>query len=72
MTPRLIATDLDGTLLRSDGTVSARSVDALRAVADAGLETVLVTARPPRWIDDLAHVVGTRGVALCGLSLIHI
>ncbi|MFX4285316.1 HAD family hydrolase [Janibacter sp. G349] len=66
MTPRLIATDLDGTLLRSDGTVSARSVDALRAVADAGLETVLVTARPPRWLDELAHVVGTRGVALCG------
>lgn len=66
MTPRLIATDLDGTLLRSDGTVSGRSVDALRAVADAGFETVLVTARPPRWLDDLAHVVGARGVAICG------
>ncbi|WP_446667349.1 HAD family hydrolase [Janibacter limosus] len=66
MTPRLIATDLDGTLLRSDGSVSQRSVDALRAVADAGLETVLVTARPPRWLDELAHVVGTRGVAICG------
>lgn len=66
MTPRLIATDLDGTLLRSDGTVSARSVAALRAVSDAGLETVLVTARPPRWLDELAHVVGTRGVAICG------
>lgn len=66
MGPRLIATDLDGTLLRSDGTVSQRSVDALRAVADAGLETVLVTARPPRWIDDLAHVVGASGVAICG------
>ena len=35
---RLIATDLDGTLLRTDGTVSQRSVDALRAVADAGLD----------------------------------
>ncbi len=66
MTPRLIATDLDGTLLRSDGTVSRRTVDALRAVADAGLETVLVTARPPRWLDDLAHVVGASGVAICG------
>lgn len=66
MIPRLIATDLDGTLLRSDGSVSQRSVDALRAVADAGLETVLVTARPPRWIDELAHVVGSRGIALCG------
>ena len=66
MTPRLIATDLDGTLLRSDGSVSARSVAALRAVAEAGIETVLVTARPPRWLDELAHVVGARGVAICG------
>ena len=64
--PRLIATDLDGTLLRSDGSVADRSVAALRAVADAGLETVLVTARPPRWLDELAHVVGARGVAICG------
>ena len=68
--PRLVATDLDGTLLRSDGSVSERSVQALRAAADAGIETVLVTARPPRWLDDLAHVVGARGIAL--LSLIHI
>ena len=66
MIPRLIATDLDGTLLRSDGSVSARSVAALRAVAEAGIETVLVTARPPRWLDELAHVVGARGVAICG------
>lgn len=66
VTPRLIATDLDGTLLRSDGTVSPRSVAALRAVAEVGLETVLVTARPPRWLDELAHVVGARGVAICG------
>ncbi|WEV78427.1 HAD family hydrolase [Janibacter cremeus] len=65
-TPRLIATDLDGTLLRSDGTVSGRSVAALRGVAEVGLETVLVTARPPRWLDELAHVVGARGVAICG------
>ena len=64
--PRLVATDLDGTLLRSDGSVSERSVRALRAAVDAGIETVLVTARPPRWLDDLAHVVGARGIALCG------
>ena len=64
--PRLVATDLDGTLLRDDGTVSARSVAALQAVAAAGIETVLVTARPPRWLHDLAHVVGERGIAVCG------
>lgn len=60
-----MATDLDGTLLRTDGTVSDRSVAALRAVAAAGVVTVLVTARPPRWLHDLAHVVGDHGVAIC-------
>lgn len=69
--PRLVATDLDGTLLRSDGTVSQRSVDALRAVAEEGLQTVLVTARPPRWLDELAHVVGASGVAICGNGAFH-
>ena len=64
--PRLVATDLDGTLLRSDGSVSARTVAAMRAVAAVGVETVLVTARPPRWLHDLAEVVGARGIAVCG------
>jgi hydroxymethylpyrimidine pyrophosphatase-like HAD family hydrolase len=64
--PRLIATDLDGTLLRSDGTGSERTAAALRAVQAAGIRTVLVTARPPRWLDDMAHLVGDGGVAICG------
>jgi hydroxymethylpyrimidine pyrophosphatase-like HAD family hydrolase len=64
--PRLVATDLDGTLLRSDGTASERTGHALRAVQAAGIQTVLVTARPPRWLDGLAHLVGDGGVALCG------
>ena len=64
--PRLVATDLDGTLLRSDGSVSDRTVAVWTALPEHGVETVLVTARPPRWLHDLAHVVGPRGVALCG------
>ena len=64
--PRLVASDLDGTLLRSDGTGSKRTAAALRAVQAAGVRTVLVTARPPRWLDDLAHLVGDGGVAICG------
>ena len=64
--PRLVASDLDGTLLRSDGTGSERTAAALRAVQAAGIRTVLVTARPPRWLDDLAHLVGDGGVAICG------
>jgi hydroxymethylpyrimidine pyrophosphatase-like HAD family hydrolase len=64
--PRLIAIDLDGTLLRSDGTGSERTAEALRAVQSEGIRTVLVTARPPRWLDSLADLVGEGGVAICG------
>lgn len=63
--PRLIATDLDGTLLRPDGTVSRRTADALVRAADAGIEVVFVTARPPRWLRELADHVAGHGVAIC-------
>ncbi|MCP9968793.1 HAD hydrolase family protein [Actinomadura madurae] len=33
--PRVIATDLDGTIVRSDGTISARTVSALSRVERA-------------------------------------
>lgn len=64
--PRLVATDLDGTFLRSDGTVSARTAQVWAALPEHGVETVIVTARPPRWLHDLVHVVGTHGIAICG------
>ena len=64
--PLLVATDLDGTLLRSDGSVSPRTRAALAATEAAGIPVVFVTARPPRWLDELADVVGGHGVALCG------
>jgi hypothetical protein len=48
--PRLIATDLDGTLARPDGSVSARSARALAAASAAGSLVVLVTGRPVRWL----------------------
>lgn len=63
--PRLVATDLDGTLLGPDGTVSERTRTTLRAVEDAGIEIVFVTARPPRWLPGLAHCVGGHGRVVC-------
>lgn len=62
--PRLVASDLDGTLLRDDGTVSARTAAALGALAAAGIEFVLVTARPPRWVDHLTFLPA-HGVVIC-------
>jgi Cof subfamily protein (haloacid dehalogenase superfamily) len=63
--PRLVATDLDGTLLRSDGTCSERTRATLAAVERAGIQVVLVTARPPRWLHDLVDLVGEHGIVLC-------
>ena len=69
MTPKLIALDLDGTLLTSRGDVSERNVAALQAVADLGHHVVIATGRPLHLVADLAeqlgtsvsHVVGTNG-----------
>lgn len=64
--PRLVATDCDGTLLRSDGSLSDHTREVLGRVEAAGTTIVLVTARPPRWMPELADVVGGHGIALCG------
>ncbi|WNI27035.1 Cof-type HAD-IIB family hydrolase [Streptomyces sp. ITFR-16] len=61
----MIASDLDGTLLRDDGAPSARTVRALRTAEDAGAEIVIVTARPPRFVDRLAGATGLTGTAVC-------
>ncbi|MFF4081570.1 Cof-type HAD-IIB family hydrolase [Streptomyces sp. NPDC001777] len=65
MIPKLIATDLDGTLLRNDRTVSERTLRALRTANEAGMEVVFVTARPPRFVDALAVDCGLAGTAVC-------
>jgi hypothetical protein len=58
VTPKLIATDLDGTLLRSDGTLSDRTRAALAAAERAGIRVVLVTGRPPRSVPELLATIG--------------
>ncbi|GGF48006.1 hydrolase [Marmoricola endophyticus] len=61
---RLLATDLDGTLLGSDGALSARTSDALAAADAAGLTVVFVTGRPIRWAEEVFEHVGPHGVAI--------
>ena len=65
MPPRLVATDLDGTLVRSDGSVSDRTRAALATVEQAGAVLVLVTGRPPRWMAPVVAETGHRGLAVC-------
>ncbi|HEV7627491.1 MAG TPA: HAD family hydrolase [Streptomyces sp.] len=63
--PRLIATDLDGTLLHDDKTVSDRTVAALAAAEVAGLEVFFVTGRPARWMGVVSDHVHGHGLAIC-------
>ncbi|MER5293076.1 HAD family hydrolase [Streptomyces pharetrae] len=62
----LIATDLDGTLLRGDDTVSDRSRAALARVAAAGARHLVVTGRPAPRVRPLLEDLGGTGLAVCG------
>lgn len=61
---RLVATDLDGTLVHSDGTVTARTRGALAAAEEAGVTVVFVTGRPLRWAREVFEHVGRHGLAI--------
>ncbi|MGY1709686.1 HAD family hydrolase [Geodermatophilus sp. SYSU D00758] len=62
--PRLIASDMDGTLLRWDDTVSEVTVAELERWRAEGVPVVLATGRPPRWMTRIREVLG-HGTAVC-------
>jgi Cof subfamily protein (haloacid dehalogenase superfamily) len=62
---RLIATDVEGTLLRDDRTISDYTRTVLHTVREAGIAFVLVTARPPRSARLLASEFDITGLAIC-------
>ena len=63
--PRLIAIDLDGTLLRSDGSVSARTRSALSGAVEAGIQLVMVTGRPARHVREIDSAGHFGDLAIC-------
>ncbi|GJF09762.1 hypothetical protein NGTWS0302_17700 [Mycolicibacterium cyprinidarum] len=63
--PALIATDVDGTLLDDDDKISTRTWSAVRAAVDDGVEFVLATGRPPRWITPIVDQLGFAPIAVC-------
>ncbi|KQS71170.1 HAD family hydrolase [Modestobacter sp. Leaf380] len=62
--PRLVATDLDGTLLTSEGVVSDRTRAAIDASWAAGVPVVGVTGRGPRLLDSVRTALGGRGIGV--------
>ncbi len=61
----VVATDLDGTLLSPDGTVSSRAAEAVAAARQAGIHVVPVTGRPPQSLWDLAVDAGLGPFGVC-------
>ena len=76
---RLIAIDLDGTLLNSKVELSQENLDALRRARKAGIEIVLGTGRRHDFALPIAQTLGfdlwmfsSNGAITRSLSLIHI
>jgi len=56
--PKMIATDIDGTMLRSDGSLSDRVRTALHEAAEAGIHVVPATGRPEMVATDVIEALG--------------
>ncbi|WP_433299393.1 HAD family hydrolase [Actinoplanes sp. CA-030573] len=59
---RLVASDIDGTLIRDDGTLSPRTLDVMHALP---VPLVLVTGRPLRWLRQLYDQMPEPMPAVC-------
>ncbi|WP_328463871.1 Cof-type HAD-IIB family hydrolase [Actinoplanes sp. NBC_00393] len=59
---QLVATDIDGTLITSERTISQRTLDVL---AQVPVPVVLVTGRPLRWLDQLYDQLPAPLPAVC-------
>jgi len=59
---KLIALDLDGTLLTTDKKLTERTKEVLKAARDRGIKVVLTTGRPLKAMDFFLHELGTDGL----------
>ena len=57
----LVALDVDGTLMRTDNTLSPRNAAAVAAAHDAGWRVVLATGKPPWAVTAVARRLGLEG-----------
>ena len=62
---RLLALDLDGTLLDSDGRIAHETARAIERIVAAGIRPVLCTGRRPRRTIPIARELGLSGPIVC-------
>lgn len=68
--PKLIGTDLDGTIVAEYGKISNRTIEAFTAAHELGIEIFFVTGRPPRWMPEIKNAFGF-GNAICANGALH-
>ncbi len=61
MPVRLVVSDVDGTLVTRDKTLTPATVDAASRLRDAGIHLALVSSRPPRGMAFIAAELGLTG-----------
>ena len=61
---KLLSIDIDGTLLRTDRTITPETVASCRAAQQAGCHIVLATARSPVGVEPLLHTLGLHGLVI--------
>ena len=70
---KLLALDIDGTLVNSEGKITPRVKQAIRQAVDAGCHVMLATGRFYRGMIKIQEELGlTVPCMVYGLSLIHI
>src|ERR1043165_4220474 len=55
---KLVAVDLDGTLLDRDKKVSHQTIQALKCLPNRGVKVVIASARPPRSVRHIYRQLG--------------
>lgn len=65
MAYRLLAVDLDGTLLRDDKTIAGEDIDAIRELRNAGVTVTIVTGRLHSGSTEAARTCGIAGTIAC-------
>jgi Cof subfamily protein (haloacid dehalogenase superfamily) len=63
--PKVVASDLDGTLVNSKGEVTLRTRAAIDRAREQGALLIFVTGRPPRWMESVIEETGASGLAIC-------
>ena len=62
---KIIATDLDGTIIPFDGHISKRTIDVFTKANDLGIHIFFITGRPPRWMNEVREAFSF-GTGVCG------